>query len=199
MDVSTALGSAQGDLQAMASSLSAFGNFSMLGLTVNQEEIERDDSFEDREELAKDQREKIQIAEDLKNHKTVFVNQRWQRENDMREKIRHVAEYGEKMVQKDREVDYKEDFEETDSNDSNLDYFDDSDEEFVTMKSQILEISRQKSNKKLIYAVEQNYNTNLALRDRVDRTDLKIAEGQPVKQKNAYTKDRNDEIQALKL
>lgn len=142
MDTSTAVGSAQGDLIAMASSSSIFGNFSMLGLTMNQDE-DHDDSYGDlAEEEAKDLRDRLEIAEDLKNHKTVFVNQRWQRENDMRDKIRHLAEYGEKMVQKEREVDYREDFEETDSNDSQLEYLDDSDEEFSAIKSQVLEMSR---------------------------------------------------------
>ena len=68
----------------------------------------------------------MEKEEDMNNHKTVFINQRWHRETDMRQLVRHLAEYGEKMVQKDRSRDYEEDFEESFSEISDM-YSEDSD------------------------------------------------------------------------
>ena len=74
------------------------------------------------------------------------MNRRWHRENDMRHIIRDVAEKGEKMVQKENSLDYKEAFEETDSFISDL-YISDSDEEWNELKKKV-RIDRDSNSKK---------------------------------------------------
>lgn len=51
----------------------------------------------------------------------------------MRQIVRHLADSGEKMVQKERSRDYKEEFSETDSDNSDI-YVEDSDEEWNQLK-----------------------------------------------------------------
>lgn len=106
-----------------STSASALGNdFSALGLFI--EKADDTNNLSPRSATASVEREEDKLlrqqneredAIDLKNHKPVFVNKRWQRDTDMRQKIRYLAETGEKMVQKDRSRDYKEEFSETDS------------------------------------------------------------------------------------
>ena len=64
----------------------------------------------------------------------------------MRHIIRDVAEKGEKMVQKENSLDYKEAFEETDSFISDL-YISDSDEEWNELKKKV-RIDRDSNSKK---------------------------------------------------
>jgi len=70
----------------------------------------------------------------LKGRKPVFLNRRWQREDDMRYLVRNLADKGEKMVQEDRLTDFIEYFEESTNSDISDLYETDSDEDFNELK-----------------------------------------------------------------
>ena len=63
----------------------------------------------------------------------------------MLQKVRDLADHGEKMVQRDRSVDYKEDFEET-ASEFELSV-EGSDEEWVDLKRQASALRQSKSRK----------------------------------------------------
>ena len=88
---STSLDSSDQDMPAEETSI--FGDFSKLGLTAKEETSPRGNMVE---ALERDNR--LEDESDLKNHKPVFLNRRWQRENNMRQIIRDLAEHGEKLV-----------------------------------------------------------------------------------------------------
>ena len=73
----------------------------------------------------------------------------------MRDIVRHMADFGEKMIQEDRNVDYKEDFEESDdSNYLALSSENDEDEdEWKRMKNNALQKMESKSKKQMLLAV----------------------------------------------
>ena len=110
----------------------------MLGLTLPEpENLESQPKEDEADADSEDSIEKVNVdAYDVRHQKRVYLNKRWQREDDMRSIIRDLAENGEKMIQKDRSRDYKEEFEESVSNESEILEEGSDDEEGLELKRQ---------------------------------------------------------------
>ena len=124
----------------------------------------------------------------------MYMNKRWGRENDMRDIIRNLAENGEKMVQLDRSRDYKEDFDESESDISDL-YMEDSDEEWNEVKRKAIQARQEKSNKIVIKAnADHHIAKNLHTIDRVERNDVVKEEKGELRIESAYEGPPQDEL-----
>ena len=109
--------------------------------------------------------------------------------------MRALAEHGEKMVQKDRSVDYKEDFEETASEFELSLEADDSDEEWQQLKEQAAMLKAQKTRKQVVPAQTKHLQTDPFAGGRADRTVL-VGEGIAGEEISAFDGPQHDEIKA---
>ena len=142
-DASTGLGSAA----IAADTSSIFGNVSNVGLTALTDKEKEEIAEKAEEERLKQMKKEDQ--EFQRKHPKIYTNKRWGRDNDMRQIIRDLADYGEKMVQPDRSRDYEEEFEETES-EGNLEIdSQESNEDLQQLKKEMI-ANKEKKSKKII-------------------------------------------------
>ena len=148
-----------------------------------------DGEFEDEEiDHELEAKHAAEDAHDARNHKPVYVNKRWVRETDMRQIIRHLADHGEKMVQKERSRDYKEEFEEYDSSLSDI-YVLDSDEELNELKQRETERRQLKSKKETVKAQAGGVK-----RQKGDNRACLFKEGEAIVKVSAFDPPTKDEL-----